>query len=403
MASLVYPKTRKLAFQKAARLAGMIGRGIAVPPSFVPTFIGEINADETRGAAYVKLGATLGYIAAATRLTIFDQATLAIVGQSAADAVNMNGNHHCELNDTETVAYSINEQSNRISSFDISNKAAPVAIQHFQGLTAGTSLAGAGWCARDGNLLFVCNFTRDSVAIIDVTDPANMLWIAEFRGPTGGTSLNQCRRIALDRVNKICYYVCDSTSANVHRFGAFDYTTPAAPALLWFITNVSTGAADSDSARGVYIDALDNTLMWTLSSGGSDADPNVAFHGALTAWRRDMLNLNLAPVKIGQVRGFGTSHSVITAMSGPRSVAFVSANGRRFGAVPAESPNNITVIDVTDPTNLFKVGAVKDTGHLNMPMDIQIGIDGYALVSCLANAGSVGRGVSKWNLQIPEE
>jgi hypothetical protein len=374
--------------------------GDASPTPFLPTFLAEINGDDTRGAAYVKLGATLGYIAAATRLTIFDQATLAIVGQTAPDVTNMNGNHHCELNDDETVAFSINEQANRISSIDISNKAAPVALQHFSGPNAPNSLAGAGWCARDGNLLFVCCYTRDSVAIIDVTDPANMVWVAEFRGTTGGTSLNQCRRIALDRVNKICYYACDATGTNMHRFGAFSYANTGALAGLWFIANTGTGAEDSSAARGIYIDDEDETLLWMLSSGGTDADPNIAFHGALTAWRRNLGDLNVAPVKIGQYRGFGSNHSVITAMSGPRSAAFVRNGGRRFAAVPAESPNNITVIDVTDPTNLVKVGAVKDTTKLNGPMDIAIGVDGHALVACLAASGSVGRGVSKWDLHI---
>jgi hypothetical protein len=358
------------------------------PTPFLPTFVAGLDDANYQGGAYGKLGAAYGYHASGQRFMVYDQATMTEVGL-LTDTTNFGSALTLELNDAETRAFVACESGASVTVLDISNKAAPAFVQRFRGPTAGTSLNGANGIARDGNVLAVSCYTRDSVAFIDCTDPDSLVWISEFRGTTPGTTLNQCRRVSLDPVNKICYYVCDSTSANVHRFGAIDYSTPASPVELWFLAT-----ADVDTARGAFWDP-DHNLIWTCSSGGTP------FFGALTAYQVDPENLGATPSKVGQYKGLGPTFSHPDSITATRSVAFVENGGSRYAAVVAESPNSITVLDVTDPANIFRVGVRKDPSRLNIPLGIEIGVGGHAYVTSLASNGQVGtRGVTKWDLHL---
>jgi hypothetical protein len=359
----------------------------ALPTPFLPTFVAQLEDAAYALGAYPKFGAQYGYHACGGRLLVFDPASMTEV-ELLSDGTNLNGTHHCEIDDAEAYAFCTCEAGASVTSVSIADKANPAVVQRFRGPSAGTSLSGANQCARDGKVLAVACYSRDSVAFVDITDPADMQWLGEFRGATGGTTLNQCRRVALDPANKICYYVCDSTGGGVHRFGAIDYADPAAPVELWSISS-----DDVASARGVYWDA-DHNLIWVCASGGSP------FYGSFTAWDAGTPGA-AAPTRVGQYLGAG-GFSSEDSLTATRSAAFIERGGRRYAAIVAESPNNITVLDITDPADMARVGKRRDTTKLNQPLGIEIGPDGYAYVTSYASNGTVGtRGITKWDLHIP--
>src|SRR3989338_3182273 len=73
---------------------------------------------------------------------------------------------------------------------DISNPADPVFIAEERGPIPGTSLNAAQSVFVSGNYAYVANYGRASLAIIDISNPADPVFIAEERGPIAGTSLD---------------------------------------------------------------------------------------------------------------------------------------------------------------------------------------------------------------------
>ncbi len=49
----------------------------------------------------------------------------------------------------------------------------------------------------DGNYAYLANYDRDSLAIIDITDPEHPVFVSEERGPTPGTSLDGVRAVTV--------------------------------------------------------------------------------------------------------------------------------------------------------------------------------------------------------------
>jgi hypothetical protein len=387
--------SRPLTWPLLGALGNDPGAGPVAPTPFEPTFVGA--APSVTNAAYPALGAQHVYQAYSSGLQILDQDTLEEVA-NLSDTTNLNGAHACAITADETWAFVTCEGGTSLTSVDISDKANPAVSHRFRGQTAGTSLGGAQMVAIDetNHVAAVANYTRDSVAFVDITDPTAMTWLGEFRGATGGTTLNQCRRVSLWPEEQICFFCCDATGSGVHRVGAVSYD-PGNSVELWSIaTGEATNAVLVESARGVFFDA-DNHILWVCASGDSP------FLGTFSAWQLDPDNPANKPSLLGYYEGFnlggGTGFSQIDSMTAQRSVAFITGTGdKRYAIVPAETPNNITVLDVTDPSAMARKGVVRDTDHLNAPLGIAINADGYAFVTSLSSADP--RGVTKWDLHI---
>lgn len=382
---------------------GLIGLGLRQRggASLTPTFVAWINSADYAAGAYPFLGASgnYAYLGCNLNFNIFDPSTMTGVATLNNNTI-FNGLHSCTVNDAETWAFGVMEGGASIASIDITNKAAPSISHNFKGPTPGTSLAGGNFAELDEalNLLVVACFTRRSVAFIDVTNPAAMTWISEFRGVTPGTTLANCRKVSLDRVNKICYFCCDTNGAGVHRVGALDYSTPASPVELW-----SLATNDLTQTRGVLWDATRN-ILWASSTGGTDpgGDSTVSNHGALVALEVDPMNLSVAPTEVAIYRSQGAAFNSATSLNAPRSVAFVSAAGRDYAVSPGESSDNFLVLDVTDVLSgtITLVSYKQDRSIIDGPLGIFIDADGYAYVQSF-NSASTARGISKWNLHLP--
>jgi hypothetical protein len=357
-----------------------------LPP---PRLIGVDVAAGTKSCVYFKFGAQHLYQARGTTLRIFDL-DLNLIG-SITDSAHLNSAVDVEITDDEAFAFVAAEQGTNgacVSSFNVSNKAAPVFVQQFKGPSPGTSLSGASCIRRDGNLLFVPTITRHSVAIISINPSTGaMTWVIEFRGANPGTSLRSCRRVALDPVHKVCFWVCDNSASGTMRMGAFSYANPAAPVQLW-----AGAPADADGARGVYYVA-ERGLLFINAAGPSP------FYGMLTAY--EILDSTIAkfPRKLGSFVANGRSNTNNReTMPGTRSTAFKRVGSRTYAAVVAETGFNLTLIDVTDPTRMFKVGQRWDTTLLNAPMDCQFGPDGKLYTGNFTNGAA--QNITKWDLDL---
>ncbi len=85
--------------------------------------------------------------------------------------------------------------SGRGSSYFAGRAIDPEFISETQGPTPGTSLDGPIGIFVSGKYAYVVNSNRDSLAVIDISNPASPTFIAETQGPTPGTSLDGARNI----------------------------------------------------------------------------------------------------------------------------------------------------------------------------------------------------------------
>jgi hypothetical protein len=354
-----------------------------------PRLIGVDSAAGTKSCVYFRFGAQHLYQARFATLRIFDL-NLNLVG-SIGDATHLNSAGDVEITANENFAFVSAEQGTTgacVSSYNISNKAAPVFVQQFKGPTPGTSLSGATCLRRDGNLLFVANLTRNSVAIISINpSTGGMTWVSEFRGTSPGTSLRSCRRIALDPVHQVCFWVCDNNAGGTMRLGAFSYANPASPVQLW-----AGAPAEADNARGVYY--IPERGMLFVNAGGPSP-----FYGMLSAYEILDTTTTAFPRKLGTFVANGRSNAANReTMQGTRSTAFNQVGSRIYAAAVAETGFNLTLIDVTDPTHMFKVAQRWDTTLLNAPMDCQFGPDGKLYTGSFTSGAA--QNITKWDLDL---
>jgi len=354
-----------------------------------PRLIGVDTASGTKSCVYFRFGAQHLYQARFTTLRIFDL-DLNLIG-TITDAAHLNSATDVEISANEGFAFVAAEQGAAgtcVTSFDISNKAAPVFVQQFKGPTPGTSLSGATCIRRDGNLLFVSTITRNSVAIISINpSTGTMTWVSEFRGTTPGTSLRSCRRIALDPVHQVCFWACDNNAAGTMRMGAFSYANPASPTQLW-----AGAPAEADGARGIYY-VPERALLFVNAAGPSP------FYGMLSAYEILDPLLTAFPRKLGSFVATGRSNSANReTMPGTRSTAFKQVGSRVYAAAVAETGFNLTLIDVTDPAHMFKVAQRWDTTLLNAPMDCQFGPDGKLYTGSFTSGAA--QNITKWDLDL---
>ena len=366
----------------------LLRRRVIAPPRLVGV---DNSPSSSKSTAYIRFGASRLYKARFSTLIVFDLA-LNQIG-SITDATNLNSAVDVELSDNETFAFVAAETGAAgacVSSYNVANPASISFVQRMQGPTPGTSLSGASSIKKDSaaNLLFVPCITRNSVAILSFNPlTGGMTWVAEYRGQVPGTSMRSCRRCALDTVNRVCFWACDNNANGTMRMGAFSYADPANPVELW-----SGAPLEADGARGIYWNP-ERRLLFVVANGPSP------FYGVLSA--HEVLDTTSArfPRQVGAYVAAGKSaNNFRETMGGCRSVAFKQVGSRHYALVTAESGFNIVIIDVTDPTRMYRAGLRWDTALLNAPMDIQFGPDGYLYTGNFTNAGA--QMITKWDVDL---
>src|SRR3989344_1227395 len=143
-------------------------------------------------------------------------------------------------------AYVASNGRDSLAVIDISNPASTTVIAETQGPTPGTSLDSANGIFVSGKYAYVVNFVRDSLAVIDISNPANPTFIAETQGTTPGTTLNGALGVFVS--GKYAYV------ANVNRdsLAVIDVSNPASPTFI-AETQGTTPGTTLDGARSVFV------------------------------------------------------------------------------------------------------------------------------------------------------
>jgi hypothetical protein len=155
-------------------------------------------------------------------------------------------------------AFVIGETSARFGVLDVSNPAAPSVVTslvdavHFGGAT---NLR----LHPDGVTAYVSTLTRASVCSVDITNPAAPAYIAEQRGPTPGSSMNGARDVIFSADGNYAFVTCDTANC-VAVIDIRDRTN-----LVW-VTNITHSALGS--ARGITL-GPDGKKLFVLGAGSS--------------------------------------------------------------------------------------------------------------------------------------
>jgi hypothetical protein len=201
-------------------------------------------------------------------------------------------------------------------------------VTEVKGPTPGTSLNGSRYIEVRGNYAYVCCYSYDAVAIIDITDPAVPVWVSAFRGPTPGTSLDGARAIVFS--GNYAFVGCGDRNS----VAVLDFTDPVAP--VW--VTETQGPTPDTSLDGVYHVALSGNYLYVACTDRDSlaiidvTDPTV-------------------PVWVTEVRG-PTPGTSLDGASG------VLINGN-YAYVGCQTRRNVAVIDITTPTSPVWVTEVR--------------------------------------------
>jgi hypothetical protein len=306
--------------------------------------------------------------------SLTDPASPTLVG-SVTDTTNLNGAGGIRLSPDGNRAYVSCEAGAAMTVWDVSNKAAPVFVATQRGPTPGTSLAGASNLRLNaaGTLCMVTTITRNSLALIDITNPAAPTWIKEVTG------LNGARDVFLSKDEKTAYVTCDSAS-NMY---VIDITNPATAVSVRTVTDSAYGSL----ARGIVMNAA-GTRLYTM--GPSNA--GVGWVGSIGVWDISGANQN-APLNVSGY--LGTASGTPGYIAGGRGM--VLSPDEQYLYATSESGDNFSIFDISKETAIRLIEVNRGTVP-GTDLDAAFGLKvkaGYAYIACYTGAASpAGRGIA---------
>ena len=110
-----------------------------------------------------------------------------------------------------------------IAVIDVSDPLTPTEVGYTRGAVPGTTLTNCRGIALVGDYLLVCLVTRDLIVVVDVANPALPTVVTEFAGPVPGTSLNGA--VDIEVRDGVAFVAC----ADQDSIAAIDVSNPAAP------------------------------------------------------------------------------------------------------------------------------------------------------------------------------
>lgn len=348
--------------------------GFATPkgPYLVSRFV---DTKRFTNSVNIELVGNLAYIPSSGRLNIIDvsKPSLPVVIASLTHA-NFGGIGGVRV--FGSYAFCGCETRASMAVVDISNPYQPFYVTEIRGPVAGTSLAGASNIRLNaaGTIAFVTTITpRHSLAMINISDPINPVWIADIQGPTPGTSLNNIRDVLLSADEKTAYCTGDSSVFSV---AMVDVTTPSAPA---YIKNIGSGYLAGSRGRCF---SPDGKLLW-VAGGSLTQSGSGAWAGGIQCW--DVSANQNDPQFVSFFPGTSGSGSKISYLSGARTL--IAKDNYLYQV--SESGRALVVFNVTDPRRVFieagSLGPQPGTtlnGAMNMAMK-----NGYAFIPLFQGNG----------------
>lgn len=294
---------------------------------------------------------------------------------SVTDTTNLNGAGGIRVSPDGNRAYVSCEAGAAMTVWDVSNKSAPVFVATQRGPTPGTSLAGASNLRLNaaGTLCLVTTITRNSLALIDITNPAAPTWIKEVTG------LNGARDVFLSKDEKTAYVTCDAAS-NMY---VIDITNPATAVSVKTVTDGTYGSL----ARGIVMNAA-GTRLFTM--GPSTA--GLSWVGSIGVWDISGANQN-APLNVSGY--LGTASGTPGYIAGGRGM--VLSPDEQYLYATSESGDNFSIFDISKETAIRLI-EVNRGNVVGTDLDAAFGLKvkaGYAYIACYTGAASpAGRGIA---------
>lgn len=311
------------------------------------------------------------------KLLIYDLSTPAspTLAGSVTDTTNLNGAGGVRVSPDGTRAYVSCEAGAAMTVWNVSNKAAPTFVATQRGPTPGTSLSGASNLRLNaaGTLCLVTTITRNSLALIDITNPAAPTWIKEITG------LNGARDVYLSLDEKTAYVTMDSGN----NMAVIDITTPASAVLVRTVTDATFGTL----ARGIVRNAA-GTRLYTM---GPSTAAN-SWKGAIGIWNISGANQN-NPVQIASYTG--TASGTPGYIAGGRGMVF--SPDEKYLYVTSEAGDSFSIFDISNETAIRLI-EVNRGAAVGTDIDAAMGLKvkaGYAYIACYSGAASpAGRGIA---------
>lgn len=212
----------------------------------------------------------------------------------------------------------------------------------FTGPSPGTSLSGVSGMARSGGYVYAACMGRNSLAVIDVTDPAAPAWGAEAVGTAPGGGQEGAAYVALS--GSYAYITCPFASSLL----VADVSTPTSPTFVAEIQGPNP-FGDMVNPRGVVVDGGYAYVVGNTGGGVSVIDVS---NPASPVWVTEFY---------GPAPGVSLKDAWAIAKNG--NYLFVTCFGGASGAAPS-----MAVIDVStpaSPTWVTVVSGAEDTGTYN--------------------------------------
>jgi hypothetical protein len=217
-------------------------------------------------------------------------------------------------------AYMANPRRDSLAVIDISNPANPTYLAETRGPTPGTSLDGANGLFVSGKYAYVATQGRHSLAVIDISNPASPTFIAETQGPVPGTSLSFAQHVF---VSGNYAYVTTVGNASL---AVIDVSNPSNPTFV---------AQTQGSVPGTTLDNPDEVFV-------SGKYAYVTSYGNDSLVVIDISN-PLNPTVVGETQGPTPG----TSLDGARGLYVLG----KYAYVTNTSRDSLAIINISDPTS----------------------------------------------------
>lgn len=225
-----------------------------------------------------------------------------------------------------------NARTRKYYAYAQSQQYSTVFIETFTGPTTGTSLSRASGMAKSGSYVFVACMDRNSLAVIDTTDPTTPAWVAEVVGTAPGAGEDGAAYVAVS--GSYAFVTCPFASSLL----VADVSTPTSPTFVAEIQGPNP-FGDMVNPRGVVVDGGYAYVVGNTGGGVSVIDVS---NPASPVWVTEFY---------GPVPGGSLADAWAIAKSG--NYLFVTCFGGASGGAPT-----MAVIDVSAPSSPVWVASV---------------------------------------------
>jgi hypothetical protein len=224
-------------------------------------------------------------------------------------------------------------------------------MTHLWKINNSTTYDGAYDVVVDGDYAYMTTYWRDSVAILNISDPTNPTLISEIRDNAGTIRLNGASGIIKE--GDYLYVASQASDA----LQIIDVSNPASPSPAWQVLNSPT-TRRLDGARGI---AKSGNYLYIVSDTSDSITVIDITNPTTPVWKYALQNT--------------------TTLNGARDIKIVG----NYAYISCYDGDCFTVVDISNPLFPTLAWSITDTTNLNGAWGIEISWN-YAYVSAYVNS-----------------